>query len=535
MQIDKQECKSLNSFKFFVIGAARSGINAAKILKKFGAFVFVSENREISKEIENELIKHEIFFESGGHSYQKILKECDVLVLSPGISLHSEIVLLAKKHQIIVVSEIEIASWFLDQNIFCLGITGTNGKSTTTNYTSQLFRRAGWNAFACGNIGQSFSQVLLDSHALSNDLTKNLYVLELSSYQLETTYSFRPFCTAILNLQNDHLERYENIYEYLKAKWRLVLMTHDDGLAILDEEVLFMAVKMGLVLPRCRVVVMTTQKSDPKYFKAHQNLIREKTSSGRNLPVSIYHGIKNLNLKDLIYESNLDIISCQYDQGKNSVEVFFQGNNSDAIWRVENSCLSGEHNSLNILCASLMAKHLGISDEVILLQWESKTTAYEHLPHRLERIGLKEQKFIDINHNVKRVTIVNDSKATNMESTFVALKSFQEPIRLLLGGQPKGDSYLPLINFIGHGLIKIYPFGKAGNLIASELNSCGHAVSQPQPHLIQAAELALSECQDGEVLLLSPGCSSFDEFKDFEHRGNTFRNWAISCFKGNAN
>jgi UDP-N-acetylmuramoylalanine--D-glutamate ligase len=182
-----------------------------------------------------------------------------------------------------------------------------------------------------------------------------------------------------------------------------------------------------------------------------------------------------------------------------------------------------------------MAKHLGISDDVILLQWESKTTDYQHLPHRLEKIGFKKQKIIDINRNEKRVTIVNDSKATNMESTFVALKSFQEPIRLLLGGQPKGDSYLPLINFVGHGLIKIYPFGKAGNLIASELKACGHAVSRPLPHLIQAAEFALSECQDGEVLLLSPGCSSFDEFKDFEHRGNTFRKWAISCFKGNTN
>lgn len=520
----------LNETKFFVIGAARSGIHAAKILKKFGASVFVSEAGNLSQQIEKELIDHQICFESGGHSYQKIIQECDVLVFSPGIPLHVEIALLAKKHRIPIVSEIEVAGWFLPHNTHCLGITGTNGKSTTTNYVAQLLYRAGQHAVACGNIGKPFSQMLCEQ----SDHTKNpVYALELSSYQLETTYSFRPYCTAILNLQNDHMERYENINEYLKAKWRLALLTRDDGVSFIDEHVLFMAIKMGLILPRCKVISISSCDVSLEWQTQSQNQILEKISFGKTLPMPIYHGLKNLGLKTLL-SHNVDVVSCCYDQKKNAVEVRFHGENQGLTWQIQTPCLAGEHNALNILYASLMAKYLGVSDDVILAQWEEQTTKYQHLPHRLERIGARGQMFCDAQGHSKKISVINDSKATNVESTLVAVKSFQQPIRLLLGGRPKGDSYLPLVAFLGHAVVKIYPFGNAGPLIFSEIDSEKSLLGEiavPVAHLIDAANLALSEAQDGDVILLSPGCSSFDEFKDFEHRGNTFRNWAISCFE----
>lgn len=294
-----------------------------------------------------------------------------------------------------------------------------------------------------------------------------------------------------------------------------------------------MALKLGLVLPRCKVVSISTKDVSLESHRQSQNQISGKISFGRGLPVAIYHGLKNLGLRNLL-DFHLDTVSCHYDPKMNSIEIASYEENQRWDWTIKKSCLSGEHNALNLLYASLMAKYLGVSDETVLLQWEEETTKYQHLPHRLEQIGSRGQVFCDVHHHLKQVVVINDSKATNVESTLVAVKSFPQPIRLLLGGQPKGDSYLPLVPFIGHGLVKIYPFGNAGPLIFSEIileEAAQDAISKPVVHLIDAANMALLEAQDGDVILLSPGCSSFDEFKNFEHRGNTFRNWAISCFE----
>lgn len=531
MEKKNEILKNLAQLKFFIMGAARSGISAAKILKKFKAQVFITENGIIPKEVQAELIQNDISFESQGHSVQKILNECDVLVVSPGIPLHQKIPFLARKHGIIIVSEIELTSWFLSDSDVCVGITGTNGKSTTTNYVSQLFIRAGWNSVACGNIGKSFSQSVLNEMELENG--KNIYAVELSSYQLETTYSFSPICSVILNLQADHMERYQKTEEYLKAKWRLVLMTKKNGLVILDEDVFHLSIKLGFVLPLCRIVIFTKKKIKNK-FNLKRSVFLKQIEKYNALPFALYHELKTLDFSDFVNGPRIHYVSYAYDETKGSVEIECQDDFFFVNWKIQNPCLPGEHNALNILCASLIGKHLGIDENLIKEQWENGTSTYLHLPHRLEKIKTLHQCFTDAKGNRKHVTIINDSKATNVESTLVALASFQNPIRLLLGGEPKGDSYSPISSFFGKNVVKIYPFGKASDVIETELKEFGtQFLAEASKQMRQAAELALEQAQDGDVILLSPGCSSFDEFKDFEHRGNTFRNWALSHCEGN--
>lgn len=560
MQHKENLIEKLKKIRFTIAGAARSGLSCAKLLKKYSAQAFVTEEKTISKETENTLTSLQIPFEQGGHSFQKIMEETDVLIISPGILLSSPLVMQAKQNNIPVLSEIEVASWFFPNNIVCFGITGTNGKSTTTHYLASLLQQQHCKAtqenninpvaFACGNIGKSVSEVLLEIFEKEQENNNKYYLsIELSSYQLETIYSLRPHCTCLLNLQNDHLARYESMDEYLKAKWRLILLTRDDGLAIIEHSVLTRAIKIGLSLPKCKVIILSTNSNStlPVSFEKNKILpkfIFDKIQNGVQLPLALYKELKTLTPEQLLSLNNYAYVN--YDINKNSTKIKFtsicterrqdpgvklqDANERELIsdeWNIENSCLNGLHNAANILTASLMANFIGIDKSIILKQWKRETTKYIHLPHRLEIIGKEGQIFIDASKNKKHVVIINDSKATNVESTLVALKSFHVQIRLLLGGEPKGDSYLPIGILANENKIKIYPFGKAANVIVKELKNY---LAESSVNMLAAANKALLESKDGDIILLSPACASFDEFKDFEHRGNVFREWAISHF-----
>ncbi|NBW82167.1 hypothetical protein EBR21_10490, partial [bacterium] len=235
--------------KIWIIGAARSGIAAAKILHGQGADLFVSDSGAIADSQKSILRELGIPFEEGTHSLERMSQDASFVVLSPAITLDSQIAMAARRAGIPIFGEIEIASWYLPHSAFVLGITGTNGKSTTTHYASQLFCLGQRNSVACGNYGLPLAEAILDPARF------NSFAIELSSYQLESTFSLRPNVTIFLNLQNDHMTRYGNMDEYLKAKWRLIALTKKDGLAVVEHSVLRRAITLGLPLPESRMAI----------------------------------------------------------------------------------------------------------------------------------------------------------------------------------------------------------------------------------------------------------------------------------------
>jgi len=516
--------------KIWIIGAARSGIAAARILHGQGAHLFVSDSAIIPDAQKNILREMDIPFEEGTHSLERMSQEANFIVLSPAITLDSQIALAARRSGIPIYGEIEIASWFMPSSAFLLGITGTNGKSTTTHYASQLFALGQRNSVACGNYGLPLAEALMDPARF------NSFMIELSSYQLESTWSLRPNVTIFLNLQNDHMARYGNMDEYLKAKWRLVTLTKKDGLAIVEHTVLRKAIHLGLPLPECRIAIMhgfldsnpTRGIRLPDKRISNQGISNPEVLS--KLPIQTYGSLANLDFDTLADSADIIHIWMERLAGKSSGHKLHIASvdpkGMDIELEIHNPCLSGEHNQFNIATASVAALLDGMHPNIIRAQWNSNTTAYEHLSHRLEDIN-RNLPLIDSKGVQKGVRAINDSKATNVESTLVAVKSFSSSIRLLLGGEPKGDYYGELGPFIGKNICRIYPFGKAAPLIRQHLAGYEQFLAPSSPKLAAAAQLALDESSDGDIVLLSPACASFDEFKNFEHRGDAFRHWVL--------
>lgn len=516
--------------KIWIIGAARSGLAAARLLHRHGASLFVTDSNQIDAATKDALLELKIPFEEGGHTIDRLLNEAQMVVLSPSIPLDNPLPNAVRQAGIPLVSEIEVASWYLPESAFVVGITGTNGKSTTTHYTSQLFALGQRNSVACGNYGRAFSDALIDPAKF------DAFVVELSSYQLETTLSFRPNVSVFLNLQNDHQARYGTMEEYLKSKWRLVLLTRLDGLAVVDEAVLRKAIEMGLAMPECRIIVSYGFLDDAASSRVMDSLKRAEQKHNlwnfcteRTLPVPSYGGLRRLALEILSDAQFTHAWLSKLGTGEDSFTVNLRGRgapeNSLAI-EISKPVLPGEHNQLNILAASLPAILDGLHPNIVRAQWNQKSSVYQHLAHRLEEIG-KGLNFRTSASKEISVRMMNDSKATNVQSTIVAIRSFKQGLRLLLGGEPKGDFYGEILPYIGKNITKVYPFGNAAPLICQQLFGVADYVALPSEKMVQAAQSALDDSSDGEIILLSPACASFDEFKNFEHRGDSFRHWAM--------
>lgn len=518
---DRPAAKRVVNKQVWVAGAGKSGVGVALLLKALGAKVFVSELGAITTDAENALREAGIEYESGSHNFERFLKECDFLVVSPGIPLDKGLALEARRSQIAFASEIEVASWFLPANATVIGVTGTNGKSTTTSYLAQLFANSGKKAVACGNIGLPFV------HAVTSGAGYDTFIIELSSYQLESTYSLPLNASIILNIQNDHLARYETLSEYLKAKWRAVLLTRSGGTVVVDRAVLDMALRLGLSLPQgteLLVYELSKESEVPAIRKPGFAL----PVTGRHLPIAHYGELKKLDTERLAFPFHFGSARVSLESA-GALQIKLTAENLGASFKVTAPCLPGAHNATNVLAASAAALALGLNVEQVTKQWESTTTLFVQLAHRLERIGDQTTQFRPYNGHAKEVAIYNDSKATNVESTLVAIRSFKKPIRLLLGGEPKGDSYAPLLEHHNSPIVRVYPFGKAGARIEDELASKTGWVAPRSATMLAAANLALEEATSGDVILLSPACASFDEFKNFEHRGDIFKEWANSC------
>jgi UDP-N-acetylmuramoylalanine--D-glutamate ligase len=436
--------------KISIIGAFRSGIGAAKLVKKLGGRPFVSDSGD-GKKFEKQIkaLKENGFeYEVGNHS-EKVFN-CDLMVVSPGVPSDAKVIVAAREKKIKVVGEIELASAFCKGNI--IAITGTNGKTTTTSLCGHLLKTCGARTYVAGNIGDAFSEVALD-------VKENEFVaLEVSSFQLDMIDEFKPKIAAILNITPDHLNRYENKFEnYIYSKFRIFKNQDDSDYLLLNKD------------DKTISKFVSPHESHDFYFSLNEKLM---------------NGCFRLNEK-VIFNKN----------GKSGFEC-----------EIADIFIPGEHNVSNAMSAISALKIFNFDNEKII---EGLRT-FKGVEHRLEFV-----------RELEGVKYINDSKATNVDSVWYALRSFKEPIFLILGGQDKGNDYNQIKELVLENVKKIFAIGSSADKV---FNFFHHDVKVEIKKSLQDAVLsANNEAREGEIVLLSPACASFDQFDNYEHRGRVFK------------
>ena len=430
--------------KVVILGAARSGVSAALLLKNLGSDLFVSDiaNKKQKQQEIKILEKLGIPFEFGQHSNK--IYDADFVVLSPGISIAIPKIQSILKKGIPIYSEVEVASWFCKSPI--IAITGSNGKTTTTTLLGKMLQSEMPEAIIAGNIGSPLSGQVLNSN-------KRFWAsVEISSFQLETIDRFHPKVVVILNLAPNHLDWYSTFEDYVNAKLRIV------------------------------------KNLDPQDYLIYNNddpLLVEK--------------VKTQQAKKLCF-SLKDHESDAYTKN----EAIFLNNNK--LIDISQVMLKGQHNQMNIMAAALAAKCANISEPSIIKILSSFTS----VEHRLEHVQA-----------INNISFINDSKATTLESLSVALQSFDTPIILIAGGKDKGSDYSRVNSLLKKKVRAVILIGSAQDKMASawqDITDITRAIS-----LEEAVHKAFSMAHRGDVVLLSPACSSFDMFQDFEDRGRKFK------------
>ena len=452
MNISEEKYINIKGKNIVIIGLGQSGSAAGKLASYLGANVLISESNSnsniisLSKKIEAYGINTEL----GGHS-EKIFN-ADLWIISPGIPQEASIIKEASKKNIEIVSEIEFASWFTSSQI--IAITGSNGKTTTVNLLFEMCNTNELSPVLGGNIGIAFSGLVLND--LQNKISKRVYILEISSFQMDRIKHFKPSISIFLNISEDHLDRYANMDDYINAK--LNMMQNQD-------------------------------QNDHIIFNLDDQILNNKFLN--TLPEK--YGFS-------IYKNDKTLLSLSSDSTKIYDDAF------NKLIDLKNIALPGKHNLSNILAAATAAKILGVPNSKI-----SQTIfSFKGVAHRIEKV-------IKING----VTYYNDSKATNVEAVKVALDSFENTIHLILGGKDKGGEFSILIPLIKDKVKEIIAYGDAANLIKTALGDA--AKLKIVFSLKDAVKSCHNHAQPGDIVLLSPGCASFDQFKNFEERGEFFK------------
>ncbi|HSW55886.1 MAG TPA: UDP-N-acetylmuramoyl-L-alanine--D-glutamate ligase [Ignavibacteriaceae bacterium] len=436
--------------KISIIGAARSGVGAAKLVKRLEGIPFVSDFSPKEKIFDavNQLEIEKINFEFGGHSDR--VYESALMIVSPGVPNDSLVLQNARAKGIKLISEIEFAYHYCKGKI--IAITGTNGKTTTTSLCGHVFNSCGYKTHVAGNIGVAFSEIVLD-------VKEGEFVsLEVSSFQLDLIENFKPAAAMILNITPDHLNRYENsLDKYAESKQRIYI--NQDG-------------KDFLVLNKDSHAVM-------KYLSEHKSK-------------SFFFSLNEEQEEGCFYSGN---------------EVVFKLNGDEKFRCSRNDInIRGEHNLANAMSVICAAKVFNLENAGIVKGLQT----FESVEHRLELV-----------REIKGVTYVNDSKATNVDSVWYALKSFDEPILLILGGQDKGNDYEQIKDLVVQKVKKIYAIGSSAEKVFNFFHN--DVKVEIEKSLEDAVKKSCSEAQKGDVVLLSPACASFDMFNNYEHRGKVFK------------
>ena len=436
--------------RIVILGAAESGAGAAVLAKKEGFDVFVSDMSAIKDKYKKQLDSHNIEWEEGQHTEEKILN-ADEVIKSPGIPDTAPMIRKIKEKGIHIISEIEFAGRYTDSKMIC--ITGSNGKTTTTMLTYHILKQAGLDVGLAGNVGNSLAlQVAEDPHAV--------YVIELSSFQLDNMYDFKADIAILLNITPDHLDRYNyEMQNYVDAKLRIVQnQTKADAFIYWKDD---------------PIVARELEKHHPQatcypFAETHEA------------------GVKG------------------YTENK---EVMIEMENGTFTMDQDLLALSGTHNLYNSLAAAIASKLMGIRDE----QLRASLSDFAGVEHRLEKVL-----------RIRGVEYINDSKATNVNSCWYALQSMTTPVVLILGGTDKGNDYTEIealvkqkvhaLIFLGVDNTKLHAFFDDKIADIADARSMEEAVN-----------LAYQKANKGDTVLLSPCCASFDLFKSYEDRGEQFK------------
>lgn len=432
-----------------ILGAGESGTGAALLAKAKGLSVFVSDSGPIKEVYKNELREANVDFEENGHNESLILTAKQV-VKSPGIPSNTVLIKALTSAGIPIIDELEFASRYTKARF--IGITGSNGKTTTTLLTYHLMKACGFRVGLAGNIGTSLAKQLIREHL-------DWYVLEISSFQLDGMYQFRNNIAILTNITPDHLDRYDYRFEnYINSKFRIIQnMGPDDPLIFSkDNRVVWDKIKSNP--PVCNLIATSIFHSETPAHRAEDQL-----TFGGSLP-------------------KLDIpISALPIQGDHNLQ--------NAMMAISAVLLAGGDPS-DILG--------GIGD-------------FENAPHRCETVGM-----------INKIRFVNDSKATNVDSVKYAFSAFDGPIVWIAGGVDKGNDYTELDEVIGNRVKALICLGKENEKLKKHFKSRIPKILETQS-VSELVEMAYQLAKPGTTVLLSPACASFDLFRNYEDRGNQFR------------
>lgn len=436
--------------RLVILGGGESGVGAALLGVRKGYEVFVSDKGKIAENYQAELNGLGIDWEMEVHTESKILN-ADLVVKSPGIPDKAPLVQQLKAKQVPVISEIEFAA--VHTQTTCVGITGSNGKTTTTMLTHRLLKDGGLDVAVAGNIGSSFAREVAEE-----DLP--YAVVEISSFQLDDIVTFRPHIAIITNITPDHLDRYEYKFEkYIESKFRITMNQTENDYLIYDGD--------------DEVIAGWLDKNE----------IRAK-----KIPFSIK---KKLN----------------YGTYTNNQSIMISITEERIAIPQDELALEGKHNLKNAMAASTAAHLLKIRKESI----RHSLSVFEGVPHRLEKVK-----------KVDGVTYINDSKATNVNSTFYALESVQTQIVWIVGGQDKGNDYHELLPMVNQKVKAIICLGVDNAKIIDTFQNTVELMAETHS-MQEAVKMAYQLSESGDTVLLSPACASFDLFKNYEDRGDQFK------------
>jgi len=438
--------------RLLILGAGISGVGTAILAASRAWKVCLSDQGFLSASQKEELQPYAIDIEEGGHV--KIWKEeYDLVVKSPGMSNNLPIVQHFIDKGVNVIGEIEFAFQYMGQSKV-IGITGTNGKSTTASLLFHTLKKSGLNCALAGNIGYSFAkQIALNP--------KDWYVLELSSFQLDDIQKFYPEIAVILNISEDHLDRYESMDNYVHSKFKIAQNQTEKHLLILNLD-------------------------DPYIAKYIENNTLKPKIAGMSREVN---------------QLNEPIVAMKKEEN-----LHFKWKEEETEISIHDLALKGSHNQYNTMAAGISARALGLRNELIR---ESFST-FGGLEHRLEQVRI-----------VNDVEFINDSKATNLNSVWFALESMTKPTVLILGGQDKGNDYEEIRDVVEEKVTHIVCLGKDNSKVVQAFSS-NYSIIETQS-AVDAVQAAYAVAEPGSVVLLAPGCASFDLFKSFEDRGEQFK------------